>query len=214
MSSAEVDLSEVPIFPLPLVVLFPGAALPLHVFEPRYRVMLHDCLTKHGGTIVIAQVDRSGERISEVAGVGSIIEHQPLPDGRSNIFVLGLARVRLDEILPEDLPRYPYKRARASKLVSAPDAVSEGDRSALVAAATMFATEVKKHDPGFAFNVPNVDDAGALADMCAFHLVVDAPVRQALLEELDPRVRVRRVVDQLALQQSAMLSEARGAVLN
>lgn len=214
MPTAEVDLSEVPLFPLPLVVLFPGATLPLHVFEPRYRVMLEDSLRKHNGAIIVPQLDRSGERIADVAGVGTVIEHQQLPDGRSNILVLGLARVRLDEIFAEEMPRYPYKRARASQLLPLEASVSASDRSALVAAATMFATEVKKHDPAFSFSLPNVDDAGALADTCAFHLVVDAPVRQALLEELDPRARVRRVVDQLALQQSAMLSEARGAVLN
>jgi hypothetical protein len=59
------------------------------------------------------------------------------------------------------------------------------------------------------------EEAGALADLCAFQLVVDAAVRQSIIEELDPRVRVRRVMDQLALQHGAMLSDARkGAVLN
>ncbi len=40
---------EIPIFPLPNVVFFPHTLLPLHVFEPRYRQMLADCLAGSGG---------------------------------------------------------------------------------------------------------------------------------------------------------------------
>ncbi len=206
-------LADVPIFPLPHVVLFPEALLPLHIFEPRYRKMLADCLASNG-LLVIAQVDRVGGRIADVAGVGAIVEHQPLPDGRSNIIVAGRARVKLEQITVEDPPRYPYKRARARRLVDVDADVSEGDRTALVAAATMFAAEVRKHDPSFGLRLPKGPDAGAIADACAFQLVVDANARQAILEELDPRVRVRMVMDQLALQHGAMLVEAKGRVLN
>ena len=206
-------LAAVPVFPLPHVVLFPEVLLPLHIFEPRYRAMLSDCLDRDG-TLVIAQVDRDTGRIAEVAGVGVVVDHRPFPDGRSNIVVAGAARVHLDELVSEDLPRYPYKRARASRLNDLDVEVASADRAALVAAATMFVIEVKKHDPTFEFRMPTQPTAGVLADSCAFHLVVDAAVRQAILEELDPRVRVRMVMDQLALQHGAMLGEAKGTVLN
>jgi ATP-dependent Lon protease len=220
-SLPEAALADVPVFPLPHVVLFPEAMLPLHIFEPRYRAMLADCL-EAGGAIVIAQVDRSGGRIAEVAGAGVIVKHQSLPDGRSNIVVAGSARVRLDELVGEIPPRYPYKRARATRLQELDVDVNEAEYTALLAAATMFTSEVKKHDPSFTFRMPNARAreeggkarAGVLADACAFQLVVDAGVRQAILEELDPRVRVRMVTDQLALQHGAMLSETNDAVLN
>ena len=41
------SLGALPLFPLPRVVLFPGALLPLHVFEPRYQKLLADCLAAH-----------------------------------------------------------------------------------------------------------------------------------------------------------------------
>ncbi len=210
------QLADVPVFPLPHVVLFPEALLPLHIFEPRYRAMLADCLDQRAGAIVIAQIDRSGGgRIAEVAGAGVIVEHQPLPDGRSNIVVAGCARVRLDELVLEEPPRYPYKRARASRLTNRDVSVSDADRSALLAAATMFATEVKKHDPTFSFRMPRgSSDAGGIADTCAFQLIIDAGVRQAILEELDPRQRVRMVMDQLALQHGAMIGESKSTLLN
>ena len=214
MTLAEANLDGVPVFPLPHVVLLPEARLPLHVFEPRYRAMLADCLAAEPRAIVIAQIDRRGGRIAEVAGAGVIVEHQPLPDGRSNIVVAGSVRVRLQELVIEEPPRYPYKRARATVLSSHDVRVPESDRAALLSTATMFAREVKKHDPTFGFTMPVGTDAGAIADSCAFQLIVDATVRQAILEELDPRLRVRMVMDQLALQHGAMLGESRGAVLN
>ena len=40
--------TELPVFPLPGVFLFPGCVMPLHVFEPRYRQMVSDLLDRHG----------------------------------------------------------------------------------------------------------------------------------------------------------------------
>lgn len=205
------DLVDVPVFPLPQVVLFPNERLPLHIFEPRYRAMLADCLGA-GGAIVIAQVSRADGRIAGVAGAGVIVDHQPLPDGRSNIIIAGRTRVRLDELVTEDPPRYPYKRARVTRLSDRDVRVSEAERSALLAVAAMFATEVKKHDPEFELRLPPHADAGALADACAFQLVVDPDVRQGLLAELDPRARVRIVTDQLATQHGAILGDVEGTV--
>ncbi|HVH43424.1 MAG TPA: LON peptidase substrate-binding domain-containing protein [Labilithrix sp.] len=203
---------DVPVFPLPETVLFPDARMPLHVFEPRYRAMLADCL-ESGGAIVIASVNRSGS-IAKIAGLGMIVEHRSLPDGRSNIVVMGAERVRLDELVPEEPPRYPYKRARITRLGQLDVTVSAADRTALLATATMFASEVRKHDPSFVLRMQADAPAGAIADACAFQLVVDPGLKQSLLEELDPRVRVRIVMDQLAIQHGAMQGDSRAKVLH
>lgn len=211
----EKALTAIPIFPLPQVVLFPEAILPLHVFEPRYRAMVQHCMATHGA-MVIAQVipgeDEHGRpRISPVAGGAIVIEHQPLADGRANIVLRGRARLRLEELDPED--SRPFRMARATVLEDMSVSVRQNDRTALVAAATMFASEVKKHDPSFTFRLPASLDASRVADLCAFQLVVDAGVRQAVLDELDPRVRVEMVLGQLALQHGAMINTDRNRVL-
>lgn len=210
MSFAD-SLSEIAVFPLPTIVLFPGAALPLHIFEPRYRVMLKDCLASHRA-IAIGQRAEDGA----IVGGGLIVEHHQLADGRSNILVVGESRLRLEEVMVEDLPRHPYRRARAVALSDLSVEVSEKDKTSLVAAATMFASEVKKHDASFSFHVPKAATAGELADVCAYQLVVDPAVRQAVLEDLDPRSRVDRVTNQIALQHGAMIRDAPGSskVLN
>lgn len=196
-------LSELPLFPLPEVVLFPRAVLPLHVFEPRYRDLVRDARLTHGALSVVqdAPDDAGGAegrmpRIPRVAGAGIIIEHEPLSDGRSNILVHGTARVALEE-----LPFVgPYRRARATILEDRDELVSDADAAALIHAATSFAGEVRRRDPRFSFRLPEAPAPAVLADLCAFHLVIDAAARQAILEDLDPRSRVLRVLRELSAQ--------------
>jgi Lon protease-like protein len=210
--------AALPVFPLPQVVFFPEAVLPLHIFEPRYRAMLAHCLANHGAIVIahlIGGEDEHGRpRIAPIAGGGMVVEHQELPDGRSNIVLLGQARLQLDELDPDDAR--PFRMARVTKLLDLDVSVRQNDRTALVAAATMFASEVKKHDPTFSFRMPATLDASHVADLCAFQLVIDAGARQAILNELDPRARVEMVLSQLALQHGAMINsdKSRVTVLN
>jgi Lon protease-like protein len=89
-----------PIFPLPLV-LFPGAALPLHIFEPRYREMLADC-RRADGRFGIVLATGGPERELPRGTVGCVAEVQEvraLPDGRSNVVVEGIERFALEEFV-------------------------------------------------------------------------------------------------------------------
>src|SRR5205807_1315981 len=85
---------ELPIFPLP-IVLFPGAPQPLHIFEPRYRELLADCLAadrRFGIAYVPAEYPPGSEplpRAGDVGCVALIQNTQGLPDGRSNILTVG-----------------------------------------------------------------------------------------------------------------------------
>ena len=101
-------------------MLFPGALLPLHVFEPRYRAMVKDCLETHKA-MAIALIRETGERdphghpaIEAVAGVGVIIDHAELPDGRYNILLQGRARVPLDRAPVR--PSVPARQSRAPRI--------------------------------------------------------------------------------------------------
>ena len=104
----------VPVFPLSGVVLFPGATLALHVFEPRYRAMVSDALR---GDRLIASALLSACTREEYAErppfhdpvcVGRMVRHEPLPDGRSNITLVGVATGRVREAVDGK----PYRRAR------------------------------------------------------------------------------------------------------
>jgi ATP-dependent Lon protease len=90
---------RLPLFPLD-VVLFPGAALPLHIFEPRYRQMLADCLDGDGRFGLTPTDPRPGT----VGSIAHIRAAQALADGRSNIVVIGEGRFAVRALLEEDTP--------------------------------------------------------------------------------------------------------------
>ncbi|MDX2120078.1 MAG: LON peptidase substrate-binding domain-containing protein [Gemmatimonadota bacterium] len=106
--------SRLPLFPLDLV-LFPGELLPLHIFEPRYRQLLADARLGDGRFgITAARAPRAGS----LGTIAWIRGADTLPDGRSNIVVLGERRFEVHSLLPEDAP---YLVAAVEEFGDAPD---------------------------------------------------------------------------------------------
>jgi uncharacterized protein len=111
-------MSILPLFPLPNVVLFPGALLPLHIFEPRYRAMVADALQGDGRIgIVLLRLgwdqDYDGRPPIHTIGCSAAIVHAtPLDDGRYNIVLRGLERFR---VVAEDHDQV-YRRATVTPL--------------------------------------------------------------------------------------------------
>jgi Lon protease-like protein len=96
---------KLPLFPLD-VVLFPGALLPLHIFEPRYQQLLADCL---GGDRRFGLLPAGGQDRPAAGMVGTIAEiraTQPLPEGRANIVVSGERRFMLRSYLDDPAPYF------------------------------------------------------------------------------------------------------------
>jgi len=89
-------LIRIPVFPLAGAILFPGAQLPLHIFEPRYRAMIADALA---GDRLIGMVQPRDQNepplLFEVGCLGRIVGADPLEDGRYNIVLEGLGRFRI-----------------------------------------------------------------------------------------------------------------------
>ena len=106
---------DLPLFPLPDVVLFPDVYLPLHIFEPRYRAMTRHAL---GGTRLIGMTLLREGSASQLEGTppiyatgcaGAVVHHDTLPDGRFNIVLQGVARFEVERELPGD---WPFRVAR------------------------------------------------------------------------------------------------------
>ncbi len=100
------SIMEMPLFPLN-VVLFPGMALPLHIFEPRYREMINRCLDENlaFGVVLIKEGPEVGDGAQprRVGTAARIMNVDRQPDGRMNIQVVGTRRFRIEE-LNRDLP--------------------------------------------------------------------------------------------------------------
>jgi Lon protease-like protein len=87
-----------PLFPLDLVLL-PHTNLPLHIFEPRYKEMIGDCLSNGWEFGMLAVADRSVAAIGCTASVTKVFER--FPDGRMNILVRGQRRFEISELNDE-----------------------------------------------------------------------------------------------------------------
>tara|TARA_Y100001968_G_C19426764_1_gene754820 strand:+ start:1714 stop:2376 length:663 start_codon:yes stop_codon:yes gene_type:complete len=96
----ELSVRELPLFPLPEVVLFPQEVLPLHIFESRYRIMLKSVLESDSKFGVI-RLDTNSKKIAEVGCCAQIISHKTSDDGRSNIVTIGQQRFRVLDITRE-----------------------------------------------------------------------------------------------------------------
>jgi len=94
----ELSVRELPLFPLPEVVLFPKEVLPLHIFESRYRIMLKSVLETDSMFGVI-KLDPNTKTMANVGCCAQIIKHQTAEDGRSNIITLGQQRFQILEII-------------------------------------------------------------------------------------------------------------------
>lgn len=108
---------DLPLFPLD-TVLFPGMALPLHIFEPRYKEMIGQCLEtgQPFGVVLIRRGQEAGAPLPQPYGVGctaKIIQVDPLDDGNLNILVLGRDRFR---ILSLEREPHPYLTAQVERL--------------------------------------------------------------------------------------------------
>jgi Lon protease-like protein len=126
---------EIPLFPLH-TVLCPGIALPLHIFEPRYRLMIERCIeqSKPFGIVVIRNGREVGSGNVAIAGVGTFAEIREatrLPDGRYDILVVGSGRFAVETV---DTGREPYLVAEVTGI---DDEVGDLTTATSLAARTM-----------------------------------------------------------------------------
>jgi Lon protease-like protein len=193
------EISKVGLFPLPNVVLFPAQLLSLHVFEPRYRKLVSDVIEQEA-RLAVPRLEPGYDSdyygappVFEVCGVGRVTEYARLPDGRFNIVVLGLGRVRI----LEELRSEPYRVARVQALKDRrPQArtVAETLRAELLKLVRRTAPHLSGPAKDLETRLRNASDAGECADILAGTLIEDPDERQSLLEELDPTQRLTTLI--------------------
>lgn len=186
-----------PLFPLPKVVLFPGARLPLHIFEPRYREMVSDAERDEGliGLVCLKQRREQGDGgnspVHPVACVGQMRNLQKLPDGRYLMQLVGVARARIREELDVDKP---YRLARVELM---PDVVNPLDPEPVspLFDRTLEAFNIMLRNladlPGSLVSIQKNAPPGLLLDVLSYYLPVDSLIKQRLLEESEVHDRAR-----------------------
>ncbi len=176
-----------PLFPLPNVILFPKTPLPLYIFEERYRTMVRETLAGNGELVI--GLLRGGYEASyaaasvvhEVACLGKIETYEELEDGKYNIVVVGLYRVRI----MREVQHSPYRLVEVERLEdtaydenSSEVMTRQNHLGGLFARFTELATGVKQR----ALELMPQLDFGSLVNMVAMTLNLAIEQKQALLE--------------------------------
>ena len=196
----ELALEELPLFPLGGTVFFPHTLLPLHVFEPRYRQMTEQALV---GTMHLAIVRLDDDRadapvagVARVAGIGRIVHHERLPDGRFHLLLQGVGRAELLRELPAE--GRLYRRAVAALVEAVDDCEVQQEVQTLRScyARLLEACPDQKDVLG---DLPlKVQEPRVLADVVCAAVLEDVALRQAALEESSVARRLRYANEALA----------------
>lgn len=208
------------LLPLPGVVLFPHAVLPLHIFETRYRQLTEDAIATDK-LVTIVQLRSSPilkptsvlgtPAIEEIACLGQILQHERLPDGCYNFLLLGRKRVRLTREIPTGKL---YRTAEAEIIEERDDdaAVDEPHRAELIALFKRIFERSKEVDPYLAALLESQQPMSILTDIIAHALGMPPVVKQRFLDE--PRVgrrveALRTILGQAVARDSTEPSDAR-----
>jgi Lon protease-like protein len=195
--------TQIPIFPLPNVVLFPGVFLPLHIFEPRYREMVKDTLAEDrliGMSLLKPGWDRYADGQPPVYPVGCVglISHiETLEDGRYDLVLRGVEKFRISR--EEELTR-AYRRATVDYLeehmTAADREVVRRQRHTLE---RLLSAVSDAPDQAFPTNLSDDEVINALAQ----YLELEPIERQALLEQDGVARRCAALIE--LLEMKAML---------
>ena len=207
--------AEIPIFPLPNVVLFPQTDLPLHIFEPRYREMVADAMA---GDRLIGMVLLRGDWRRDYHGapdvfplgcVGRIESFDPQPDGRSNLVLRGVARFDMTG----EVQGKAYRRARVSWRAEDDDAaaleVTDLNQRLQSSVARLLSRREREVPPDLWQKLPR--GTGLLVNTLASVLDLAAIEKLALLECDDARTRAERLLEVLEFRLAGTASFASSA---
>jgi uncharacterized protein len=192
------------LFPLPNLVLYPHVMQPLHIFEPRYRELLEDAI-RDDGLIAMALLEPGWETdyegrppVSPYACLGKIVTYHRLEDGRYNLLLLGVHRIRL---VREVEPPRCYRQAAVELQEDCYHGSSEADvdrlhRQLLEAFQRQLPANCQGSDQLpelLAENAP----LGVLTDLAAYTLPLSIAVKQQLLAECRVAVRAQTLLAEM-----------------
>jgi ATP-dependent Lon protease len=190
---------EIPLFPLPNLVLFPQVAVPLHIFEDRYKLMINRCIDQADvfGLVLLREgaEQEDEDTILRVGVTARVVQADRLDDGRLNILCAGEARFHILEFTG----RAPYWTADVDFFEDDPEE-EEGlqevyDKvSRLYRQATELTSRLKEAE------VPELelpDSPVGLSYMVSYVLDLTASRKQELLEATSTLFRLRALAEDL-----------------
>ncbi|MDO8520425.1 MAG: LON peptidase substrate-binding domain-containing protein [Deltaproteobacteria bacterium] len=187
----ESDLEEISVFSLPMV-LFPGSVLPLHIVEERYKLMTDDLLETKRELAM-----HKGEFLpGTICCGGQVVLLAAYPDGRKDIFVEGRSRFQIVKCLQET----PYIRALAKRIPDIPygseeEQTSDHQKLSMLIRRWIFLSP--DLEDRFIDYVSFFSKSHQLADFIAFSFLPSLEEKQRLLETVERKKRVVKIVSYL-----------------
>ncbi len=173
-------VNDFPLFPLGLVAL-PSEVVPLHIFEPRYREMIAECLTDEREFGIVWAGDDVVRSVGCAVEITSVLEE--LPDGRMNILTQGTRPFRV----VEEQHDLPYPAGTIEWLEDRPEAPSEPDAEAAHEVYRDLVEQATDNEP----------DGDELASMSAYDMAATVDfgleAKQGLLDLRSENARLRLV---------------------
>lgn len=187
--SESMSVRELPLFPLPELVLFPGRHLPLHVFEPRYRIMMNTIL-QSDRRFGVLMLDPATGQPANVGCCAEILHYQRLPDDRLKILTLGQQRFRVLSYVREKPYRVGLVEWVEDKPTSQDLSPLASDVDQLLRDVVHLSAKLTNQDIDLPDNIPDIPIE--LSYWVASNLHGVALEQQALLEMDDTSVRLER----------------------
>jgi ATP-dependent Lon protease len=190
--SESISVRELPLFPLPELVLFPGRHLPLHIFEFRYRIMVNTLLQGDRRFGVLMLDPATGEP-AQIGCCAEILHYQRLPDDRMKVLTIGQQRFRVLSYVREK----PYRVGLVEWLEDTPTSgnlaplASDVDR--LLRDVVRLSAKLTSQEIEIPDNIPTLPTE--LSYWVASNLYGVALEQQSLLEMNDTEARLEREVE-------------------
>ena len=207
----------VPLFPLPNVVFFPNSLLPLHVFESRYKQMINDIIDSER-IIGMVLLKPGWEKnyyeepaIFNVACMGKIISIEVQEDGKSNIVLYGLKRVKIVEMVHD----VPYRLARVNILENVHGANEDLYQKGIVELVSKWNSILHKDQKSHRIKIDKSLSLENLTDALAPLIVSNVLQKQTFLEEINVLKRAEKVQENLEtkLEIVSITSRKKSAIL-
>lgn len=192
-----------PVFPLPDAILLPHAIQPLHIFEPRYRQMVSDCL-EGSRQIAMASFDsnRRNDRppLRPAVCVGQIVQHQEFEDGRQDILLQGVCRAKIVRMIePADGRLYLLaKLAPLEPLHETPPPMADIRQQLRDMLTSPRLSRLRSVETLMAWFDREDVSTHALLEVIGFALVRDSELKYRLLAEASPVRRAGLIKHELA----------------
>ena len=203
------DISRaVPVFPLPEVVLFPHAHLPLHIFEPRYRRMIEDVVALDPRDRLLGMgtvMDEAGDNtlgdppVFNIVGVGRVVDSNKLPDGRYIVVLQGIGRARLVRELDNGKPYREFMMEWVEETIASVASWRNGLATELKALALH---ALREGGEKFRELISNESDLSALVDQISAYMPFSVDFKLVQLANPNVLGRTAHVIAELEARMS------------